>query len=175
VVSRLTVLGAIGVVVGLALVVSAGGALEVRLTTSPSRPAALESTRITLRSYLPLLRADGSCCTLEPGGPKSYPFRVEAVSPKGKISRISIRRTEANVWHGAFRFPIQGRWRIQVANYGPSYRHAPGAQPRIEVDVGVPIPTPPPAGFGSLGRRGAYRRHPRMNRHEGSEMYSAPR
>jgi hypothetical protein len=137
---------------GLVLATPAGGALEVRLSTTPAGPAALEKTRVTLRTYLPLVRADGSCCRLDPGGPRSYPFRVEAISPEGEIVRIRVRRAEGNVWRGVFRFPMPGRWWLQVANYGPSYRHARGAQPRIRVDVGAPIPTPPPTGFGPLGR-----------------------
>jgi hypothetical protein len=141
-------------VAGLVLATPAGGALEVRLSASPKRPAALELTRITLRTYLPLLRANGSCCRLEAGGPTKYPFRVEAVSPARKTSRISMRHAEGNEWHGAVRFQSPGRWTIRVANYGPSYRHVPGALPRISVDVGAPVPTPPPAGFGALGRTG---------------------
>jgi hypothetical protein len=150
---RFVALGA-GIAVGLVLAVPAAGALEVRLSTEPGRPAALERTQIVLRTYLPLIRADGTCCRLEVGGPRSYPFRVEAVSPSGKVSRIRVRRSAPNLWRGVFTFPIPGRWRVRVANYGPSYRHAPGARPRIRVDVGTPIPTPAPHGFGRLGRSG---------------------
>jgi len=137
---------------GLVLATPAAGALEVRLSTAPKRPAALEFTRIILRTYLPLLRTDGSCCRLEVGGPQTYPFRVEAVSPVGKASRIPMRHAVGNEWRGAIRFQSQGRWTVRVANYGPSYRHAPGALPRISLEVGPPLPTPAPAGFGPLGR-----------------------
>lgn len=143
-----------GIAAGLVLTAPAGGALEVRLAIVPARPAALESTQIVLRTYLPLIRADGSCCRLEPGGPRTYPFRVEAVSPAGKMSRVTVRRTKRDIWGGLFRFPISGRWTVRVANYGPSYRRVSGALPRITVDVRVPRTTAPPAGFGSLGRPG---------------------
>jgi hypothetical protein len=150
---RFIALGA-GIAVGLALAVPAAGALEVRLSTEPARPAALERTQIVLRTYLPLVRADGTCCKLKPGGPRSHPFRVEAVSPAGKISRVRVRQAEANTWRGAVSFPIPGRWTVRVANYAAGgYRHLPGARPRIRVDVGAPVPTPPPAGFGPLGKR----------------------
>jgi hypothetical protein len=147
---RLAALGTLVVAV-LVLATPAGGALEVRLSTVPARPSALEPTRIVLRTFWPFIKADGTCCRLEPGGPRSYPFRVEAVSPVGRVSRIVVRRAEANVWRGVHRFPVAGRWQLRVANYGPTYRHAAGALPRIFVDVGDPIPTPAPAGFGPLG------------------------
>ncbi len=151
--SRLTAVGA-AIAVGLLLATPAGGALEVRLATAPTRPFALEPTRITLRTYQPLIRADGTCCRLEAGGPHSYPFRVEAVSPSGKVSQVRVRWAGPNLWRGVFRFSVPGRWQVRVANYGPSYGHAPGARPRIRVDVRAPLATPPPRGFGLLGRSG---------------------
>lgn len=135
----------------LVMVPPAGGALEVKLSTVPARPSALERTKIVLRTYVPLLREDGSCCRLQPGGPRSYPFRVEAVSPTGKTSRIRMRWAKPNLWSGVRRFPIPGSWTVRVVNYGPSYAHAPGARPRIRVKVGAAIPTPSPRDFGPLG------------------------
>jgi hypothetical protein len=152
-VGRSTALVAVIAVV-LVMVPPAGGALEVKLSTVPARPAALEQTEIVLRTYVPLLRADGSCCRLHPGGPRSYPFRVEAVSPTGKTSRIRVRWRRPNLWRGVRRFPTPGRWTVRVVNYGPSYAHAQGARLRIQVTVGRAIPTPSPTDFGPLGRSG---------------------
>lgn len=101
-------------VTALALAMPAAGALEVRISIVPKRPAALERTDVVLRTFAPLIRADGSCCRLEPWAPRSYPFRVEAVSPSGKRSRIRVRHVERNEWRGAFRFPTAGRWTIEL-------------------------------------------------------------
>lgn len=151
---RLTVFGAALAVI-LVLAAPAGGALEVRLSIEPARPAALEPATITLRSYLPVIRSDGSCCRLEPGGSRSYPFRVEAVSPAGKVMRVPVRPTHRNLWRGAVTFPTEGRWTIRAANFAQGgYRPAFGSRPRILVKVGPPRPTPAPAGFGPLGRQG---------------------
>ncbi len=155
---------AVGLAIGLVLAAPAGGALEVRLSTVPARPAALEETEIVMRTYVPLIRDDGSCCRLEPSTPRSYPFRVEAVSPGGKLSRVTVRYASRNVWRGAVRFRVPGRWVLRVANFGPSYRSAPGALPRITVDVRAPRATAPPARFGSLGRPGCDPASPVRNR-----------
>lgn len=161
---RLTVLGA-AIAVGLVMAAPAGGALEVRLSAEPARPAALEPVAITLRSFVPVLRRDGSCCRLEPGGLRSYPFRVEAVSPAGKIVRVRVRAGEGNLWRGVFSFATAGRWTLRVANYADGgYRASFGARPRITVRVSAPRPTPAPAGFGSLGRPGCERASPARGR-----------
>ena len=139
---RLTALGAVAVAVGLALTASAGGALEARLSISPKRPVALAPAQIVVRAYAPLMRADGSCCRLEPRAPRSYPFRVEAVSPAGKTSRIRVRWARGNEFRGVFRFPSPGKWQIQL----PQFRQS------IAVSVRPPVPTPSPAGFGPIGR-----------------------
>ena len=68
---------------GLVLASSAGGALEVRLSISPNHPVSLEPTQISLRTFLPFTRADGSCCDLKDGGPKRYPFGSSCFA-KGK-------------------------------------------------------------------------------------------
>ena len=139
---------------GLVLATPSGAALEVRLFVTPATPWALEPAEITLRTYVPLRRADGSCCRLVSGGPSSYPFRVEVVSPTGKVSRVALSRSRANQWNGVFRFPRPGHWRLRVANYDQSYRHAPGARPRISIVVRPARPTLPPDGFGALGKPG---------------------
>lgn len=140
---RLTALGA-GVVVGLVLASPAGGALEVRVEVTPKRPHALEATRVLLRTYAPLIRDDGTCCRLEPWSPRSYRFKVEAVSPEGKRSRVPVRWVRGNEWEGVVWFARAGRWQLELPQFFQ----------RIAVRVRAPRPTPAPAGFASLGRAG---------------------
>lgn len=129
----------------LLLATPAGGALEARLASSPKHPAALEPTQVVVRTYVPRTRTDGSCCRLgEPYAPRSYPFRVEALSPAGNTSRIRVRWARGNEFRGRFHFPSPGRWQIQL----PQFRE------RIAVSVRPPVPTSASAGFGSLGRPG---------------------
>ena len=116
---RLTIAAAV-CVSSLALATQASGALEARLSISPKRPAALEPTQVVLRTYAPLIRADGSCCRLEPHAARSYPFRVEAVSPDGRTSRVRVRWIRGNEWRGVFRFPSPGRWTIQLPQFRKS-------------------------------------------------------
>lgn len=152
--SRLTALGAV-VAVGLLLAAPAGGALEVKLSIEPARPAALEPVTVTLRTYVTVPRADGSCCRLERGDVRSYPFRVEAVSPTGKVVQLRVRPAGPNLRRGVATFPTAGRWTLRVANYADGgYRPAFGSRPRITVRVAEPRPTPAPAGFASLGKQG---------------------
>jgi hypothetical protein len=137
------VLAALGLSV-LILATPAAGALEVKLSTSPRRPSALERTTVVLNTFAPLVRPDGSCCRLEPYAPDSYPFRVEAVSPTGKASRIRVRHARANEWRGVVRFATPGRWHIDLPQFDRS----------VSVTVGPPLATPAPARFGPLGRSG---------------------
>lgn len=129
---------------GLVLAMPAAGALEAGLSVSPRRPAALERSTVIVKTFATLIREDGSCCRLEPYAPRSYPFRVEAVSPAGKVSRIHVRYAGRNEWRGVVRFATSGRWRIELPQFRKS--HA--------VRVGPPLATEPPARFGSLGRAG---------------------
>ena len=140
---RLTAFGA-AIAVGLVVAAPAGGALEARLSISPKRPTALEPTQVVVRTYAPLIRADGTCCRLEPYKPRSYPFRLEALSPAGKVTRIRVRWARGNEFRGVIRFPAPGRWHVQL----PQFRQS------IAVKVRPPVPTPAPAGFGPLGRLG---------------------
>ena len=141
---------------GLVLVASAAGALEARLAVSPKRPAALEPTQVVVRTYVPRIRTDGSCGELgEPYAPRSYPFRVEAVSPAGKTSRIRVRWARGNEFRGVFHFPSPGRWHVQL----PQFRQS------IAVSVRPPVPTAAPTGFGSLGQPGCAPPSPAGSKH----------
>lgn len=127
----------------------ADAALEVRLAVKPARPHAGEAAEIRLRTYTPFRRSDGSCCRLVPSDPRGYPFRVEAVSPRGVAVRVRMSRARPGLWGGVFRFGRAGRWQLRVANYAPGYRGA-----RLFVRVRPAMPASQPAGFGALGRPG---------------------
>jgi hypothetical protein len=142
-VSRLGVLATLGLS-GLVLATPAAGALEARISVSPQRPAALERTTVVVNAFATLIREDGSCCRLEPYAARSYPLRVEAVSPAGKVSRVRMRHARRNEWRGVVRFAKPGRWRIDM----PQFRKS------LSVRVGHPLATPAPAGFGPLGSPG---------------------
>jgi hypothetical protein len=142
-VTRLTALGA-GIALGLVLVSPAAGALEVRVSITPKRPHALEPATVELRTFAPLIRADGSCCRLKPWSARSYAFRVEAVSPEGRTTRVRVRWARGNEWRGVVRFARPGHWQLQLPQFGQS----------IAVAVRPAVPTPAPPGFGPLGRPG---------------------
>jgi hypothetical protein len=100
---------------------------------------------VQLRTFTPFLRKDGSCCRLGPADPRGYPFRVQAVSPLGRTSRIRVFRARRGLWKGTVRFDRPGRWQVRVANYASVYAY---------VRVRPAVATPPPGGFAFLGRPG---------------------
>jgi hypothetical protein len=120
----------------LALPASASAALEVKLSLVPSKPTKGTSTVVQLRPYWTYNRPDGSCCRLRPADVR-YPFRVEAVSPGGRVTRIVVRRTKDRfVWAGRIVFRTAGRWTLRAPQWGPRYSTHYGARPRIRVIVG---------------------------------------
>jgi hypothetical protein len=119
----------------LAVPASAAAALEVRLAVVPSSPKAGILAAVELRPYWTYNRPDGSCCRLEPAN-VNYPFTVETVSPTGRVFRVAVRRTASRfVWAGSFVFRSRGRWTLREPHWGPRYRHAAGARPRLAVRV----------------------------------------
>jgi hypothetical protein len=119
----------------LAFPASASAALEVKLSLASSAPKKGASTLVQLRPYWTYNRPDGSCCRLRPADVR-YPFRVEAVSPAGRVTRIVIRRTTNRfVWAGRIVFPTAGRWTVRAPQWGPRYSTHYGARPRIRVNV----------------------------------------
>jgi hypothetical protein len=119
----------------LTLPASAFGALAIKLTVVPKAPKAGAASTIQLRPYWVYKRADGSCCVLRPSS-AGYPYKVEAVDPKGGIHRVRIHRTaDRYVWSGVFRFRTAGRWVIRGPQWGPRYSRNYGARPRIAVTV----------------------------------------
>jgi hypothetical protein len=120
----------------LAFPASAAAALEVKLSAVPSAPEKGASTVVQLRPYWTYNRPDGSCCVLKPADVR-YPFRVEAVSPSGRVIRIVMRRTKNRfVWSGRIVFRATGRWTLRAPQWGPRYSTHYGARPRIRVIVG---------------------------------------
>jgi hypothetical protein len=120
----------------LALPASASAALEVKLSVVPTAPKKGASTVVQLRPYWTYNRPDGSCCRLRPADVR-YPFRVEAVSPSGRVTRLVMRRTSNRfIWAGRIVFRTAGRWTLRAPQWGPRYSRHYGARPRIRVIVG---------------------------------------
>ena len=120
----------------LAFPASASAALEVKLSVVPTAPKKGASTVVQLRPYWTYNRPDGSCCQLRPADVR-YPFRVEAVSPSGRVTRLVMRRTKSRfVWSGRIVFRAAGRWTLRAPQWGPRYSRHYGARPRIQVLVG---------------------------------------
>jgi hypothetical protein len=123
------------VFLALAFPASAAAALEVKLSTKPGSPTKGASTVVQLRPYWTYNRPDGSCCVLKPAA-VSYPFKVQVVSPTGRVTRIVVRRTkDRHVWAGRFVFRTRGTWILRAPQWGPRYSRNFGARPRIQVTV----------------------------------------
>ena len=123
------------VFLALALPASAAAALEVKLSVVPGSPKKGVSTVVQLRPYWTYNRPDGSCCVLKPAAVR-YPFKVQAVSPTGRVTRIVVRRTENRyVWAGRFVFRTRGTWTLRAPQWGPRYSRNFGARPRIQISV----------------------------------------
>jgi hypothetical protein len=118
----------------LVLPASATAALEVKLSV-PSSPKKGASSVVQLRPYWTEYRSDGTCCRLEPADVR-YPFRVEAVSPTGRVFRVVFRRTKNRfVWAGSFVFSRRGKWTLRAPQWGPRYSRNFGARPRVRIAV----------------------------------------
>jgi hypothetical protein len=115
---------------------SAAAALEVKLSVVPTSPRKGAPSVIQLRPYWTKYRADGTCCRLEPAD-VSYPFKVEAVSPTGRVYRVVVRRTKKSrfVWAGSSVFGRTGMWTLRAPQWGPHYSRNYGARPRVRFSV----------------------------------------
>jgi hypothetical protein len=119
----------------LALPASAVAALEVKLAVTPKAPTTTLAASVQLRPYWTYNRPDGSCCVLKPAAVK-YTFKVEAVSPSGRVYAVRVRRTKNRyLWSGPFRFRMPGRWVLRAPQWGPRYSRNYGARPRLSVTV----------------------------------------
>jgi hypothetical protein len=119
----------------LAVPASAAAALEVKLSVVPGSPKKGVSSVVQLRPYWTKYRADGTCCRLEPADVR-YPFKVQAISPTGRVVRIVVRRTRNRfVWAGSFVFSRRGTWTLRAPQWGPRYSRNYGARPRVTITV----------------------------------------
>jgi hypothetical protein len=90
---------------------------------------------VYLRAFSPYLRRDGSCCRLVPTD-VDYPFKIDAVSPSGKVTQLPLRRTgDRFVWAGQLVLREPGVWEILARNWGPRYSKVAGGRPRIRFRV----------------------------------------
>jgi len=117
-------------------VAAASTADRPQLSVAPATPRALEPVRVELRVPA-TFRLAGA--------------RIRVRSPKGRLRLVRTSVVQKGVRHGTFRFPVPGRWKLLVTD-------ARGVRlsvvPSRSVDVLDPAPTPPPDGFGALGRPG---------------------
>jgi hypothetical protein len=119
----------------LVLPASAAGALEVKLSLTPASPKKLAETVVQVRPYWTYKRPDGSCCRLVQAD-VNYPFKIQAVSPSGRVFPIAVHKTRNHyVWSGSFRFSSPGRWTVRAPQWGPRYSRNFGARPKIRVTV----------------------------------------
>ena len=108
---------------------AANAALCVRLSTYAPRPVVGDPTIIEMRTFVPLVSGE-----LKPWVVHGYPFRVEAVSPRGKAFRVSVKPSRnPHAWRGAFRFASAGMWTVRVTNFGPSYSRGCGEELHVRV------------------------------------------
>jgi hypothetical protein len=133
--SRLAVLVLAGVA-AVSVGARAGGVPSAQLVVQPAVPHALDPVRIELRTD---------------SGRSISDLRVRARSPVGRTLRVRTTPVRAGVRAGTFRFLTPGTWRLLVTD--PAGRRIAGTRPRA-VRVLVPRLTPPPEGFGALGRPG---------------------
>src|SRR5829696_4381475 len=114
--------------ISLAFPASAAAALEVKLSVVPTTPKKGASAVVQLRPYWTYNRPDGTCCRLKPADVR-YPFRIEAVSPGGRVVRVVVRRTTNRfVWASRIRFGTAGRWTLRAPQWGPRYSGHYGAK-----------------------------------------------
>jgi hypothetical protein len=114
---------------------AARAAMDVAVSITPHAPRVGQRVKITLRTYAPFLRSDGSCCDLRPWNVGHYPFRFVAVTPRGRSIPITLKKSpNPVVWAGHFVFLRPGHWRLVVTNF-PACEHSPGARPCLSVRV----------------------------------------
>src|ERR671934_2157770 len=65
--------------------------------------------------------------------------RVDALSPSGRVARVSVQPSGRNLWRGRFRFDRAGRWLVRAFSGGVGGGGSPGVCPAP--------PASPPRGF----------------------------
>jgi hypothetical protein len=79
--------------------------------------------------------------------------RVDALSPSGRVARVSVQPSGRNLWRGRFRFDRAGRWLVRA--------FSGGLRASVSVVIRPALPTSPPSGFGPLGATGCAPPSPR--------------
>jgi hypothetical protein len=107
---------------------AADAALCIRLSTQAPRPVVGDATIIEMKTFVPLVSGG-----LKPWVVRGYPFRVEAVSPRGKAFRVTVKPSRnPYAWRGTFRFTSVGVWTVRVTNWG---RYQTGCGEELHVRV----------------------------------------
>lgn len=120
---------AAGVLTALLTAPAANAALCIRLSTLPARPVVGNGTIVELRTFVPLVGG-----RLKPWVVRGYPFRVEAVAPRGQAFPIKVKPGRSPyAWRGNVRFPSAGVWTVRVRNFGPRYQAGCGEQLEVRV------------------------------------------
>ena len=122
----------VAAVVGAALLPApADAALIVRLAVVPGAPAVGDRVTIVVRPFWPL-----STGSRRAKVDAEYPFRIEAVSQRGAVAGIHVRRSRNPfVWTGRFTFAQPGLWLLRAANWGPRYEPHPRHRPQLRLVV----------------------------------------
>jgi hypothetical protein len=108
---------------------SSDAAMCIRLSSDPPRPVLGRPAVIEIRTFSPTV--DGG---LVPWIVRRYPFRVEAVSPRGRTLRVKVKPSrDPYAWRGTFRFDAAGMWTVWVTNFGRSDPTGCGKQLRVRV------------------------------------------
>lgn len=119
----------VGLLFAFVTVPSADAAMCIRLSIDPHRPLLGRTAIVQIRTYFPTPDGD-----LEPTVVRRYPFRVEAVSPHGRLFRIRVSpSTNRFAWRGTFRFNAVGVWTVRVRNFGPVYPAGCGERLKVRV------------------------------------------
>jgi hypothetical protein len=113
----------------LVLAPTGDAAMCIRLSSDPQRPILGRAAVIEIKTFVPTVDGD-----LEPWIVRRYPFRVEAVSPRGRTFRVKVKPSpNPYTWRGTFRFNAVGVWTVRVTNFPRSDPSGCSKQLRVRV------------------------------------------
>src|SRR5438067_5497280 len=104
--------------------VGAAGASQPRLVLTPASPAAGAATTIAVRGSL------------------TGPVVVRLTSPQQTTACLRLRRVNATLWRGDYRFVVPGTWTLTVKNVVRRLLVAPYPESTF-VPLGAPACSPP--------------------------------
>lgn len=130
----------VAVAVG-SMVQRAEAALCVRSTLRPATPEVGQTSTYELRTFAPIARGSGGFQLKASPIPRSYPFRVVAVSPRNKrlLLHIQEQAGRSGLWAGRITFPVPGHWVIHVENFDGPGVLAPHVEPRCYSPLPVTV------------------------------------